>query len=428
LTEQFGLADDWPQWLGPQRDSVWRETGIIDAFPAEGPAVKWRTAIGGGYAGPAVAGGRVFVTDYLANGDDAEPNADKRSKVEGTERIHCLSAADGSSLWTHQYPCVYEISYASGPRVTPTIDGERLYTLGAEGDFLCLSVADGSVLWSKNFPRDYNTKTPSWGYCGHPLVDGDHVICVVGGQGSVVVAFDKLTGDERWRALSAKEQGYCPPTMIEAGGRRQLLIWHAESINSLDPATGRLYWTVPLEANWGMAIATPRQLGDRLFLGAIINKSILLRLGADEPSAKVVWRGKKRLGIGPVSSPPFLEGEHLYGVDRYGDLRCVRLSDGEHVWSSFQATTYGKRANSATSFLIKNGDRFSLTNEMGDLMIAQLRPQGYKEISRWHMLEPTSIGMGRDVVWSHPAFANRCVFARNDREIICVSLASDDSR
>ncbi len=425
-SKQSVSADDWPQWLGPERDSVWRETGIIDTFPEGGPTVKWRTPVGGGYAGPAVAAGRVFVTDFVVQAGATEPNADKRSRVEGTERIHCLSATDGSTLWTHQYPCVYEISYASGPRATPTVDGDRLYALGAEGDFFCLNVADGSVLWSKNFPEDYGTETPFWGYCGHPLVDGPNVICIVGGTGSVAVAFDKLTGQERWRAVSAKEPGYCAPTMIEAGGRRQLVIWHAESINSLDPATGRTYWSVPLAPDWGMAIATPRQLGDLLFVGGIKDKSCLLRLGRDRPSAEVVWRGKLRRGLGPVSSPPFLQGQHMYGVDRKGELRCIRLSDGEIIWSTYQPTTTGRPANSATSFLVKNGDRFFLTNEMGDLIIAQLAPEGYEETDRWHMLEPTSNGFGRDVVWSHPAFANRCVFARNDREIVCVSLAADD--
>jgi len=424
LAMQLCRADDWPQWLGPRRDSVWRENGILERFPEGGPDVKWRREIAGGYAGPAVAGDRVFVTDY-ATSEDKTPNADKRSKISGTERVLCFSADEGKLLWKHEYSCAYEISYPAGPRATPTVDDERVYTLGAEGDLHCLSVKDGSVIWSKDFGRDFNAKTPFWGYCGHPLVDGDRLICVVGGEGSVAVAFDKRTGKELWRALSAKEQGYCPPTIIEAGGKRQLLIWHAESINSLDPVTGGVYWSVPLDANWGMAIATPRQDGDRLFVGGIINKSVLLRLGEDEPAAEVAWRGKKRKGIGPVSSPPFLENGLMYGVDRYGELRCVRLSDGEHVWSTYAPTTGGRRANSATSFLVKNGARFFLTNEMGDLIIARLSPNGYDEISRCHMLEPTGVGFGRVVVWSHPAFANRCVYARNDRELVCVSLAAD---
>jgi outer membrane protein assembly factor BamB len=360
--------------------------------------------------------------DYERTAGDATPNPDKRNKIDGCERALCFAAADGIQLWKHEYPCPYEISYPFGPRATPTVDDDRVYTLGAEGDLNCLRVADGSVVWSKNFHRDYGAQTPMWGYCGHPLIDGDNLICVVGGAGSVVVAFDKHTGEHRWKALSAKGQGYCAPTIIEIGTRRQLLVWHAESINSLDPTTGRLCWSVPLAAEWGMSITTPRQCGDYLFVGGIINKSVLLQLGADPPSAEIVWQGKKGRGLGPVCSPPFLENGHMYGVDRYGELRCIRLADGAHLWSTFQATTEGRRANSATSFLIKNGNRFFVTNEMGDLIIAHLSPSGYEEISRWHMLEPTGAGFGRAVVWSHPAFANRCIYARNDRELICVSL------
>lgn len=420
----IGYADDWPQWLGPRRDSVWRETGILERFPEGGPKVKWRAKVAGGFAGPAVADGRVFVPDYVTTGDKT-PDYNKRSKLEGNERVLCFSVEDGRQLWKHEYPCPYEISYPAGPRVTPTVDDTRVYSLGAEGNLFCLNVEDGSVIWSKDFNKHFGAKTAFWGYSGHPLVDGDMLICIVGGEGSIAVAFDKYTGKELWRALSAKEQGYSAPTIIQAAGTRQLLIWHAEAINSLDPETGRLYWSVPLDPNWGMAIATPRQLGNYLFVGGIINKAMLLKLGEDTPSAEVVWQAKKGRGIGPVNSPPFLEDRFMYGVDRYGDLRCVHLLDGEHIWSTYEPTTTGERTNSATSFLIKHRDRFFLTNELGDLIIARLSPHGYEEISRWHMLEPTSIAFGRNVVWSHPAFANRCVYARNDKELVCVSLAAD---
>ena len=211
LSVSIGIcrADDWPQWLGPQRDSVWRETGIVEQFPAGGPAVKWRAPVAGGYAGPAVADGRVYVTDYASSGDRT-PDPNSRSKLQGQERVWCLSAADGRVLWKHEYDCAYEISFPAGPRATPTVDGDRVYTLGAQGDLFCLKTADGSVVWSRNFQRDYQATTPIWGYCGHPLVDGGKLFCVVGGADSIAVAFDKQTGKELWRALSAKEQALLP--------------------------------------------------------------------------------------------------------------------------------------------------------------------------------------------------------------------------
>ena len=137
---------------------------------------------------------------------DKTPDYNKRSKLEGTERVLCFSVADGRQLWKHEYPCRYEISYPAGPRVTPTVDDTRVYALGAEGNLFCLSVEDGSVIWSKDFKKDFGAKTAFWGYSGHPLVDGDKLICVVGGEGSIAVAFNKHSGKELWRALTAKER------------------------------------------------------------------------------------------------------------------------------------------------------------------------------------------------------------------------------
>jgi outer membrane protein assembly factor BamB len=424
LYPRVSRADDWPQWLGPRRDSVWRETGIVDRFPEGGPPALWRAPVGLGFAGPAVADGRVFVTDYLTDGD-TRPSASRRNELQGTERVLCLSAEDGTLLWEHVYDRPYFISYPSGPRVTPTVDGDRVYTLGAEGNLLCLNVRDGSLIWARDLPREYDFETPFWGFAGHPLVDGDRLICLVGGEGSVAVAFDKRTGREVWRALSAKEPGYCSPAIIEAGGTRQLLIWHPESLNSLNPETGDHYWSEPLDPDWSMSIMTPRADGPFLFVGAIIMKSMLVRLADNAPGAELVWRGEKGIGLAPTSSTPFLENGYMYGVDREGELRCVQLATGEQLWTTYRATTTtGRRTDNATAFLVKQDDRFFIFNEMGELVIARLNPTGYTEIDRARIVDPTGTSQGRPIVWSHPAFARRCVFARNDREVVCVSLAA----
>ncbi len=416
-------AADWPQWLGPNRDSVWREDGLLETFPASGPKVLWRQSVGGGFAGPAVADGRVFVMDYLT-AESPVPSASRRDALTGTERVLCFSARDGQLLWKHEYDRAYHISYATGPRVTPAVDADRVYTLGAEGDLKCLRVADGTVVWSRDLPRDYEFETPTWGFAGHPLVDGQKLICLVGGEGSIAVAFDKLTGQEIWRSLSARETGYSAPAIIQAGSVRQLIIWHADAVNSLDPETGKLYWSEPLDPDWGMAIATPRTDGTYLFVGGIVMKSLLLRLATDRPAAEVVWSGRKGVGIAPTSNTPFLADGHMYGVDREGELRCVRLDTGEQLWTTYAATTTtGSRSDNATAFLVKQADRFFIFNEQGELIIAQLTPAGYHELSRARILDPTLTNYGRQVVWSHPAFAQRCVFARNDRELVCVSLA-----
>ena len=158
----MAFGDDWPQWMGPKRDNVWRETGIVEKFPAGGPEVLWRSEIAGGYSGPAVAGGKVFITDYVSQQDVKVDNFE-RKEFTGEERVHCLDEATGKILWTHKYPVKYTISYPAGPRCTPNVEDDRVYTLGAEGDLICLSIADGKVLWSHDLKVKYGTKAALWG-------------------------------------------------------------------------------------------------------------------------------------------------------------------------------------------------------------------------------------------------------------------------
>jgi outer membrane protein assembly factor BamB len=428
------LGDDWSQWLGSKRDAIWREQGVVDKFPAGGPPIRWRTAIGSGYAGPAVANGRVYVTDRQISKDTHKPSDPfDRSSIPGSERVLCLDEADGKIVWKHEYDCPYTMSYAAGPRTTPLVSGGKVYTLGGEGNLLCLDAASGAVLWAHDFKKDFNIKTPLWGFSAAPLLDGNRLICLVGGEGSVAVAFDKDSGQELWRALSAKEPGYCPPTIVEAAGTRQLIIWHPESVNSLNPETGKLYWTQPFPSQAGLSIPTPRQMADFLFITTFYNGSLMLRLDQTKPGATVAWRSKKASErdtdcLHSIIPTPFLEDGYIYGVCSYGQLRCLRADTGERLWETLQATTSdGKETRWANAFLIKNRDRFFLFNEKGDLIIAKLTPKGYDEISRAHLLEPTNHDPGRDVVWSHPAFANHCVYARNDKEIVCANLAADQS-
>ena len=190
------FADDWPQWLGPQRDGVWRETGIVEEFPVGGPKIRWRTPVRPGFSGPVVAGGRVFVTDRKLD-PGARVNEDDpfdRSVVAGTERVLCLDEKNGQVLWSHEYPAAYGVSYNSGPRASPVVRDGKIYTLGTEGHLLCLDTKTGGVLWSRACKKDFGVKTPLWGFAAHPLLDGDRLICLVGGKGSVVVAFHKDTG------------------------------------------------------------------------------------------------------------------------------------------------------------------------------------------------------------------------------------------
>jgi outer membrane protein assembly factor BamB len=426
LVTAAARADDWPQWLGPKRDSVWRETGIVDKFPAGGPKELWRAKVNWGYAGPAVADGLVYVADFVTDVDLLKRNLfDPETEVPGTERVLCLDAKTGKQVWKHEYKCPYRLSYNFGPRCTPTVHEGKVYTVGAMGNLYCLDAKKGTVLWSKDFKKDYGSMPAMWGYTGHPLVDGKKVFCVVGGgKGALAVAFDKDTGKEAWKSLSAKQTGYSAPTLIDAGGKRQLLIWSGEAINSVDPETGKPHWSVEVKTADGMSIMTPRKLGDHLFAGGREAVSALLKLSQDKPAAEVVWRGNRDKGLGPINMTPFLEDGLILGVDQPGTMHAVEIETGKRLWGSTLPVTGAEKrpAGSGTVFVVKNGDRFFLFSETGHLIIAKMDRKGYHEIDRWKMLEPTSLCFGRSVVWSHPAFANKCVYARNDKEIVCVSL------
>lgn len=415
------FAEDWPQWMGPNRDNVWREDGIIDRFPADGPKVLWRASVAGGYSGPAVSDGIVVVTDYVT-ADNVKVANFERKKFTGLERIQCLDEKTGQLKWKHEYPVEYAISYPAGPRCTPIIHEGMVYTQGAEGHLRCLNATDGSVVWSKDLKTQYKTKAALWGYSAHPLIEGDRLICLAGGEGSHCVAFDKRSGKQLWTSLTATEQGYSPPTIIEVFGKRQLILCRPDGVSSVNPETGEPWWTAPYEATNGSIIMSPILVEDHLYVGGYSGKNLLLKLLPEAPFFEVVYRDQKKQAISPVNVQPFLDGETLYGMDQGGEFLAVEVFTGERLWST--PWPLGKRPQqTGTAFVVRHGDHYWLFNELGELMIAKLTPDGHEEIDRAKVIEPTNVAFGRPVVWSAPAFANRRVYLRNDNECICVDLA-----
>lgn len=407
----FGIADDWPQWGGPQRDCVWHEEGIVDTLPTNGllPRV-WSVAVAEGYSGPAVANGRVFLTDRVAEGE--------------LERLLCFDAETGKLLWTHEYYVRYTIGYAHGPRATPVIDGDRVYFIGALGHMFCMNVEHGTILWQKQFEKDFGTEMPTWGMAASPLVDGDKLITLVGGsENGLIVCFDKLTGEELWRSLNDAEVGYCPPVIYEFAGRRQLIIWHPSAVSSLDPETGAVLWEVPWAIKAGLSIPMPRKLDDRLFLTSFYEGPHMLKVGSDH--AEILWKGNganelQTDKLHSIMPTPVVTKDSIFGICSYGQLRCLNTETGERVWETREATGDGRWWN---AFIVPQSDRYFLHNEQGDLIIAELTAAGYTEISRAKLVEPTRPVQRRMTIWSHPAFAMKSVFARNDKELVRVSLA-----
>lgn len=435
-------AADWPQWMGPNRDAVWSEKGIVQDFKNGAPKETWRVDIGGGYAGPAVANGRVYLTDkHLKQGMVAPKDPFAKVKLPGVERVLCLDAATGKEIWKHEYPCEYQIQYPCGPRCTPLVHEEKVYTLGAMGDLCCLDASPqvkgpAKLLWSKNLPKDFEAKLPVWGFSGHPIIHKNLLICLGGGPNGVVVALDKDTGKKVWAAVAEADLGYNSPVLIESGGVTQLVVWTPKHLTGLNPLTGAKYWSVELAPQHGMSIMSPRKEGEFLFASGIGNVGVTLRLDATDPKKVTeVWRAKgapdPKEGVYPINMTPFVEKGTVYAADQPGMFRAVDLKTGARIWESFEPI-FGSAAipegnvPCATAFVVKNADNglFYLFTETGDLAIAKIGPKGYQELGRTHLLDPMCTALnGRKAVWSHPAFANRSVYARNDKHLICVPLA-----
>ena len=426
-------AEDWPQWRGANRDAVWCDAGVVERFPDDGLRVKWRTPIRGGFAGPAVAGGRVFVLDYRET-----PGS---RTMDGHERLAVLDEETGEVLWTREWPAAYRnihFRFAVGPRATPTVDGGRVYVLGAAGTLSCFDAATGDLCWRVDTVADYGVTVPVFGVSSSPLVEGEHLIALIGGEpDAMVVAFDKATGAEAWRAVeTTSEPGYSSPIVITAGGVRQLIMWHAAAVTSLDPATGAVWWQHDFVVRSGLSLGTPVRSGRYLLVTQVENGGLMLALNSDRPAARLLWTGENRSRTDlprqqATPSTPVVAGGTLYGLSSYGEFRAVDAATGARLWSTDRLTPHERWA---TSHLVRNGDRWFVVNETGELVLARFTPEGYEEIDRTHLLTPTTRTRGgstgrwddRAVLWAHPAFANRHVVARNDAEVVRLSLAAAD--
>ncbi|MFH1718717.1 MAG: PQQ-binding-like beta-propeller repeat protein [Planctomycetota bacterium] len=410
------FAADWPQWRGPGRDGIWREEGIVQSLEGLQSRVLWRTDVSNGYSGPTVADGRLYITDRVTAPTELE-------------RVHCFDARTGGKIWSHAYECKYQkVGYPDGPRASVTVDGGRAYSLGTVGHLFCFDAAKGDVLWSRNLKVEYDIKVPIWGIAAAPLVEKDLVIVHIGGKDDAcIVAFDKVSGREKWRALSDRAS-YSAPIIIEQAGRRVLVCWTGDSVSGLDPLTGELYWRHPFTpSRMVIGIATPVFQDGYLFVSSFYDGSLLLEVDPDRLAVREVWRRK-----GPSEkdtdslhcciSTPIIQAGCIYGVDSFGELRCLDLKTGDRIWENLEAVPTARWAN---VHLVRHEDRVWMFNERGELIIGKLSPEGFDELSRAAIIKPTEgqLSQRGGVCWSHPAFANKCVFVRNDSELLCIDLS-----
>jgi outer membrane protein assembly factor BamB len=408
-------SQEWPDWRGINRDGIWKDSGIVKKFNNSTIARKWSVPCGPGYSGPTVAGGKVYLTDRII-------------KPEESERVLCLDASDGKIIWTHTYSCPYgSMSYPNGPRTSIVISNGKAYSLGTMGNLFCLDANTGSVLWKRDLNQEYNIRMPAWGIASTPLIVGNKIIIQTGGSnGATVLALDKNTGKELWRSMD-EEISYAAPILVNQAGKPVVVVWTAESLNGLDPGSGRVFWKIPFRLGMGMGIATPVLYKEYLFVSSFYSGSLLVKLNQNATTAEKVWlrageSERKTDALHCVINTPLIKEGYIYGIDSYGEMRCLRLETGDRIWEDLSAVIKDRWAN---IHFVQHEQQTWMFNEHGELLITELSPKGLKTISRASLIGPTTGQLNRQgtgVAWSHPAFANRCVYARNDNEIICAFL------
>ncbi|MCA9191278.1 MAG: PQQ-like beta-propeller repeat protein [Planctomycetales bacterium] len=414
----ISLAEDWPQWRGPARDGVWEATaGILEQLPEGQLPLTWEVELGAGYCGPTVASGRVFVMDRIT------------ADGQQSERVLCFDSATGKEIWRLEYEAPYTISYTAGPRASVTIDGDRAYAVGAMGHFHCLDTATGEVKWKRDLQNEYDIDMPIWGIAASPLIYGELVIQQVAGKpNACIVAFDKSTGREVWRSLNERA-GYSSPIVIKQAGQDVLVCWTGESLSGLDPLTGSVYWQHEmLPSRMPIGIGTPVLSGNQVFVSSFYDGSLMVRLSDDTLESRQVWRAvgpdeMKTESLHAMIGTCIVRDGYVFGFDSYGQFRCLDAATGERLWENLEAVP---QARWATVHMVTQGDRVWMFNERGELLITRLSPTGLKILSRAKLIEPTTLQLNqrKGVCWSHPAFAEKSVFARNDNRLVRASLAS----
>ena len=411
------IAEEWPQWRGPNRDGVWKESGIVQDFVKPLPVI-WRIQISGGYCGPTVAGGRVYLMDRI-------------KKPDSQERVLCFNAHTGKPIWSYPYPCEYRnVQYTTGPRASVTINEDRAYALGTMGHFHCLDAKTGEMIWKKDLKKEYDIRMPLWGISSAPLIEKHLVILHIGGkENACLLALEKSTGKEVWRNLEEKAS-YAAPILIDQAHKRVVVCWTSQRLAGLDAMTGKIYWQHPMPPSrrFAIGIATPVFYQNYIFVSSFYDGSLLVKVNLIELTSQKIWR---RLGPNEKAtdslhcciSTPLLLGDYIYGVDSYGQFRCLNLLTGDRVWESDKPTPPARWSN---VHMVRNGERIWMFNERGDLIISKLSPQGYLEISRTKIIEPTrgQLSQRGGVCWSHPAYAYKRIYIRNDEELLCLNLSA----
>jgi outer membrane protein assembly factor BamB len=391
-------AADWPQWLGPNRDGSSTETVAVWK---QAPKILWKQPVGEGHSSPVVAGGRVFLHTKVKDKDE--------------EEVAAFDAKTGMPLWKTPYPRgAFKSLFGNGPRGTPAVVDNRVYTFGITGILTCFEAEKGQQLWQVDTLKKFDAKKLFFGSSSSPLVDGNRVFVDVGGKGASVVAFDKDKGDVLWQSQDDRAS-YASPIVFGEGSRRQLVFLTGENVLSLNPANGMLHWKFPFVDELSESSTTPVRAGDLLLASSITAGSVGLRLGTkdDKPTAEKAWKNDELTCY--FSTPIAVGKDHIFLVTGtkppalkvHADLRCIETATGKELW---QKPNVGKYH---ASLLRTGDDKLLILDDVGNLMLLEPSFQEYKELAKAEVCGDT---------WAHPALADGRLYVRDSQNLVCVQF------
>lgn len=387
----FAGEYDWPQWLGPDRDNLSKETGLLQEWPEGGPPVAWMVkTVGFGYAGPSIADGKVFVL----------------GSIDGTTYLMALDEATGNELWKSKIGEDFKNGWGDGPRSTPTVDGDRVYAMDATGTLVAFQTADGQELWRITM-QELGGKIPEWGYAESPLVDGDNVICTPGGEKGAMASLDKMTGKVNWQSegITAGPQ-YSSVVISEAGGNKQYVQLLQPKVFGVNPEDGSVAW----QQDWPGQVAvipTPIVKDNSVYISSGYGVGCrLIDLGSSgtEPTTEYDSKVMKSKHDGLV-----LLDNHIYGYSDGGGWTCQELETGKRVWSE-----RGKLSKGSIGYA--DGRFYLLSEREGEVVLIAATPEGWEEHGRFTLTPQTEFRNPRGGIWCHPVVANGKLYLR-DQEL-----------
>lgn len=320
---------DWPQWRGPNRDAVWNEPRVIQPFPDHSLPIRWKAKLGPGWSSPSIADGFVYTTDV------------ELKQPKSTEHVTCFQLSNGQVMWQFSYEVIYpdwafNPENQIGPTATPLVHEGKVYTLGTRGDLFCLDARTGRRIWQHNLETEYHVREEE--SRASPLIEDNLLIVFAGGKpGPSVIALNKDTGKQVWNAVE-EAAAYSSPLVINAGGTRQLIVWTQQSVTSLDPHTGKIFWREPIATTTNDANAAPVFADGRLLISGL-----MFDLDPSKPAAKVRWPDNLGLSHRLLSntSTPMLWGDFIFAGKTSGELVCLEAATGKQVWATNTVTHLG---------------------------------------------------------------------------------------